>query len=165
MNQCASVRVIVLVLSIVCVSGAFVSAVRADDDDGGASLRIDEPERNAVVTTSAIYVSGTATSRTRNFGVTVNGFAAEIDLSRAGTKADPFRWFAEVHAPSGRVKLKARLHRASGGDDDDGDTDDEGNASVRHVQFSQTRTRRKDSDRVEWLDATQLCRSRKSFET
>ena len=131
MNQCASVRVVLLVLSIVCVSGAFVSAARADD----ANLRIDEPERNAIITTSAMYVSGTAMSQTTNFGITVNGFAAEIDLSRAGTKADPFRWSAEVHAPAGRVKLKARFHRESGSDDEK-DTDDESSASVRHVQFS-----------------------------
>jgi hypothetical protein len=64
--------------------------------------------------------------------VIVNDVAARVDLDHAGTKNDPFRWLADVDAPAGRVKLKARLQVP--GSSEGSDTN--GGASTVHVQFA-----------------------------
>ncbi len=102
--------------------------------EGSGQVKIDSPALNAVITAPSIHVSGTVIARTRNLGVTVNDVTARLDLDHAGTKSDPFRWFAEVDSPAGRVKLKARLHFPGTGGGNEGDGSDVG-ASTLHVQF------------------------------
>jgi len=109
---------IVLIASVLCAV------------DSHAQVKIELPAVNAVVIGSSIPVSGTLVARTRNVGVTVNDVAARLDLEHAGTKSDPFRWYAEVDAPAGRVKLKARSHSST-----TGNGADEGGASTVHVHF------------------------------
>ena len=109
---------------------AFVAAATASSY--AQPITITAPAKNATIATSAIHVSGTVVSKTRQIGVVVNGFRAELDVDHAGTAKDPFRWFATVHAGGGRVKLKARLLKPG---DAPGDNDDaNGAASTIHVE-------------------------------
>lgn len=119
---------------VVCALVVLLAIRSVHADDAGGQVKIDSPRDNAVITAASIQVSGTVIARTRDLGVTVNDVAARLDLDHAGTKGDPFRWFAEVEAPAGRVKLKARLRFPERGDGDEGD-DNGGGASTLHVQF------------------------------
>ena len=97
---------------------------------GAQPVKIVSPDKNATVTTSQIYVSGTIVSKTRQVGVVVNGFRAEVDIEHDGSKTDPFLWFATVPAPSGKVKLKARIVKHG---EAPTESDDETAASVVNV--------------------------------
>lgn len=130
-NSPVSAYVPALILSLLPLASLI-----ADETVGRISIH--SPGRNAVITTSSVYVAGTAVARSRNIGVVVNGVAAEIDFDHAGTGADPFRWFAEViDAPAGRVKLKARLTTPkssnSGKEDDDAAN---GPASIQFIEHA-----------------------------
>jgi hypothetical protein len=60
------------------------------------------------ITSQSIVVRGTS-SGPAQMGVSVNGVAAILDLSHAGTAADPFPWVATVQpAEPGMVLLRAR---------------------------------------------------------
>lgn len=108
-------------LRIVSFLGAALAAAIAAAE---GRVTIESPAKNAVVTSGDIYVTGTMTSTSRNVGVLVNDVAALVDLAHAGTKSDPFRWFATVPSAGGRVKLKARIS----------ESDDERASSVIFVQ-------------------------------
>lgn len=119
---------------------AFSPAISfAAADDGGGQITIESPARNAIITSSAIYVSGTAVARSQDIGIVVNGVVAEIDLDHAGTIRDPFRWFAAVATEPGRVKLKARLKTPKTEDRDESEGQDTvegtGPARVRFIDF------------------------------
>lgn len=72
----------------------------------GPEVFFHEPAADSVISTASIHASGTVIGP-RGTAVTVNDVIAEVDLSRAGTAADPFLWFAEVPAPAGTVVLRA----------------------------------------------------------
>jgi len=120
-------------LRLVCVL-AMLLTIRGLEAAEAGQVKIDAPALNALIAAPSIHVSGTVIARTRNLGVTVNDVAARLDLDHAGTKNDPFRWFAEVDSPAGRVKLKARLHFPGTAGGNEGD-ESNGGASTRHVQF------------------------------
>ena len=108
--------------------------------DAGSQVKIEFPEANTIIASSAIHVSGTAVARSRDIGIVINGVVAEIDLDHSGTIHDPYRWFAAIDADPGRVKLKARLKtpETEDRDEDEGssETDGSGPASVRFVDFA-----------------------------
>jgi hypothetical protein len=83
------------------------------------------PGEGEVVDTRAIVAQGTATGP-NTLGVTVNGIPADLDLTRAGTAADPYRWLAIVPAEAGAVTLSATPSTVTG----------DQSAIVRHVQFA-----------------------------
>ncbi|HEX8155412.1 MAG TPA: hypothetical protein VF698_19920, partial [Thermoanaerobaculia bacterium] len=72
----------------------------------GIIVNFTAPAALAMVNAHTIVVTGTTTG-TREVGVTVNSFPADIDLEHAGTAADPFRWAANVSAEPGTVTLTA----------------------------------------------------------
>jgi hypothetical protein len=88
-------------------STATLSFVRRTVMTGCAPiLKFDTPADRAVVNGPAVIVTGTV-SGSRNVGVTVNGITAEIDLTHAGTVADPLRWAVQLQLPDGAADLKA----------------------------------------------------------
>ena len=94
------------------------------------TVRIDTPANKAVVRSASLVVTGIVTAPSPNVRVTVNGTAAELELTHAGTKTDPYRWTATLTPPQGKVKLKARAFIPK-----DATPDDEHPASTRHVDF------------------------------
>lgn len=90
-------------------------------------LVITTPNDHSTITAATIRVEGTAVSADPNFAVIVNGMPALIDLERAGTRDEPFRWFAEMMPPAGRTKITAVLVEATGKG---------GPTAVRHVDFA-----------------------------
>lgn len=94
------------------------------------TVRIDTPVNNTVIRTASLVVTGVVTAPSSNVRVTVNGIGAEIDLSHAGTKSDPYRWVASLTPAQGKVKIKARAFIPK-----EGTPDDEHPASTRHVDF------------------------------
>ncbi|HKS24381.1 MAG TPA: PKD domain-containing protein [Thermoanaerobaculia bacterium] len=86
-----------------------VSIVRQLDENAcGPHVFFSTPAENQTVTSGKIAVTGTATG-VSDLGIQVNDVVAQIDLSHAGTPADPFLWFALVPAAPGNVTLSARL--------------------------------------------------------
>jgi hypothetical protein len=84
-----------------------------DENACGPHVFFDSPAEHAEVASSRILVTGTATG-TRDVGVTVNGFPAEIDLTPDGSPQHPFRWFADTAGQPGTVVLKAVAMNAAG---------------------------------------------------
>lgn len=76
------------------------------------ALSIDSPQTSDVFRQSSIVVRGTAEGP-RDLGVAVNGTAAQVDLTHAGTPADPFPWIATVKVPQGAVTLQAAASSVS----------------------------------------------------
>jgi hypothetical protein len=85
----------------------------ADSVCGSIAIGIDSPAESSTVSTRRISVRGTAIGP-RDIGITVNGIAAQIDLTRAGTQADPLLWYATVQAAPGNVQLVATASTATG---------------------------------------------------
>lgn len=77
------------------------------------ALSFNGPEADAHVASATIIASGTVTGPL-GIGVSVNGFAAEVDMSHAGTATDPYPWFADVTAEHGPLTLVAVATSPSG---------------------------------------------------
>lgn len=118
-------------LPVVCM----IVLVAATSPRADGQIEIEQPAKQSLITTSTIFVGGKLVGKSRDIGVTVNGVRGDIDLEHAGSKQDPFRWFAEIGAIPGTVRIKARLVRSGDAIDnaDHGNDDDEGPASVVHV--------------------------------
>lgn len=99
--------------ALICVFWNVVStdgqARTADGVDcKSISVAFQSPEPEVWITSQSIVVRGTS-SGPAQMGVSVNGVAAILDLSHAGTAADPFRWVATIRpAEPGMVLLRAK---------------------------------------------------------
>lgn len=97
-------------------SGAMVRVALArllDANACGPRVLFSSPSERAVVADSSILVTGTAVGAP-NLGISVNGQAAEVDPSHAGTPDDPFAWTAVIGATPGPVTLRAIATDANG---------------------------------------------------
>ena len=62
-------------------------------------LTVITPAQGAALSDATILLTGTVAGP-QGTGVSVDRYAAEIDLAHVGTDADPWPWFAEVPAPA-----------------------------------------------------------------